>query len=61
LHRYALVRAGRNSVGLLVVNLYFYFGTSPKAKTPMDAEQRQTGNNSTNIQLIFIKDKKYFD
>jgi hypothetical protein len=44
-----------------VVNLYFYFGTSPKAKTPMDAEQRQTGNNSINMQLIFIKDKKYFD
>ena len=25
LHRCTLVRAGRNSVGLLVVNLYFYF------------------------------------
>jgi hypothetical protein len=35
-----------------------WYDTPPKkAKTPMDAEQRQTGNNSTNIQLIFTKDK----
>lgn len=27
----------------------------------MDAEQRQTGNNNTNIQLIFIKDKNILD
>jgi hypothetical protein len=27
--------------------------TSLKTKTPMDAKQRQTGNNNTNIQLIY--------